>query len=285
MFGKKSADYVNWLNKKEYLDGLPSDISVANTGSTAGCSAFDYSYWHTDGINLGSNSQTLYYDFQMLKEYGSHLKSGAIVFITIEHFKFLVDYYTDPHASYKYYLWLSPDKIHNYSKKTDFLLHMFPLVEDKRFLKQELLVVLHKLQRKKSNEYLKSDEDWADYWVAGWYKQFGWDNESDSLSGELSNKVAYIMDILRDMLNYCLQNDWTPYLVTVPMSPKITQKLPHEIMDACLWTPIKKYSEEGYKVIDLYHDEIFEDDGLYRDALTMNEKGKKLFNEVIQKLM
>lgn len=287
MFGKKSPEYISWLKKKEYLDKLPYDLKAANTGSTAGFNAFDYKYWEITGANLGWQPQTLYYDFQMLKKYGSHLAKGANVYISIEEFKFLVDFYLQASASHKYYFILDPEQIYEYDKHTDKLLKSFPCIKDKRLFKSEIVPVIKKIIRYESNvsafdSVEEKDIYWSERWIRGWYNEFDWENDDSHLNEKLKEKVQFISGLLEEMLMYCYEKQWNPYLVIVPMSPNIINRLPQHIMDECLWEPINFFKEKKYKVIDLYHDKRFGFVDLYENALTLNEKGKELFNGIVQ---
>lgn len=287
MFGKNAKEYKEWLAHRDYLNALPDDIRVVNTGSTAGYKAFDYSGWPVPGYNFGWQPQTLYYDFETLKRYESHLAAGTVIFITIEHFKFLVDHYPDPTASYRYYFFLRPEQIKDYDPKTARLLRLCPCFVDKKLLRSEASGFVKRILRYKKpqlefHSHEEKDAYWGKRWLEGWYKEFGWQESTANLRAEQRECVAMVLNRLKAMLEYCIKHGWKPVVVVLPLSPSISDHLPHTIMEECLWHPLAEIRDAEYPVVDLFHETAFHDDGLYENALTMNHKGRQVFNTIMQ---
>ena len=285
MFGKNAKEYKEWLAHRDYLDTLPEGIKVVNTGSTAGYNAFDYSDWPIPGYNFGWQPQTLYYDFETLKRFESHLAAGAVIFITIEHFKFLVDHYPDPAASYRYYFFLEPEQIKDYDPETARRLRLCPCFVYKKLLRGAVISFVKRILRYKKPEFSSHEEKDA-YWgkrcLEGWYKEFGWQESTRNLSAEQRECVAVVLNRLKAMLDYCVSHGWKPVVVVLPLSPSISDSLPPTIMEECLWRPLAEIRDAGYPVVDLFHESNFHNAGLYENALTMNHKGRQAFNTIMK---
>ena len=285
MFGKNAKEYKEWLSHRDYLNAMPNGIKVVNTGSTVGYYAFDYSEWPVPGYNLGWQPQTLYYDFETLKRYESHLATGAVIFITIEHFKFLVNHYSDPATTYRYYFFLKPEQIKDYNPKTERWLRLCPCFVYKKLLRNEVVSLAKRILRYRNPQFNSHEEKDAYYGkrcLEGWYKEFEWQESTHSLSAGQRECVSVVLNRLKTMLEYCLNRGWKPIVVVLPLSPSISDYLPNTIMEECLWCPLEEIRKAGYFVVDFFHDMTFHDEKLYENALTMNQEGRQIFNKVMQ---
>lgn len=289
MLGKNTAEYKSWIARKKYMDNMPYHLKVVNTGSTAGYKAFDYQYWKEAGFNLGWQPQTLFYDFETLKKYGNHLAKGARIYICIEEFKLLVNHYPDPSAALKYYFFLDPEQIHGYDSKFDEKLRVAPCLVKKNLFRSEITSIIKKMLRYKTpiptfKTLEEKDRYYSNYYLAMWNREFGWVAEKPNLSENQVKSIEVNTERLKQMLLYCVAQGWKPIVVIVPFSPNISDRLPDNILNECLWRPLEKIKEYGYTVLDLFHDDRLHDYRLYEDGISLNEKGKKIFNEIIQEL-
>lgn len=290
MFGKNSDVYKGWLEKKTYFDRMPYGIEVANTGSTAGCRAFDYSFWPERGFNLGGMPQTLYYDFEILKKYSGHLKKKAKIFLCIEEFKFLIDHYPDRKSTLKYYFLLEPHQIHGYCEKTKKRLNRFPFLEDRYLARNELVKIGKKILHwqpdiPKFSSDKERDAHYSRYWLDLWFREFSWEWISPRLSRIQKENIRNNTERLKNMLEYSTGKELEPYIIIVPFSPGISALLPKDIMEECLFEPLELLKQEGYRVIDMFHDKRMHDSSLYEDSISLNDKGRRVFNVVIRGLM
>lgn len=290
MFGKNSSQYIEWVNHADELNHMPDNVMVVNTGSTPSYHAFDYTLWHEKGVNLAFPPQPLYYDFETLKKYSTHFKTGAVVLISIEEFKFLVDAYADEKTDHKYYLWLEKDQIRTYKGNTKFLIRHIPCVLHPRFVLHDLKqAVLRrggssdtKMSELKQNTLEKHDAQCAEKYFRGWEKEFGWEARG-CLSSDQKDNIKINYSRLEEMVDYCNGRCWHPYIVVLPFSPNLTRLLPGDILDECLWQPLEKIkTDRKIEIINLYFDPQFADYRLYKDALSFNDMGRILFNNVIQ---
>lgn len=289
MLGKNSPQYRVWADHAAKLKNMPYGCQVVNTGSTSSFKAFDYGLWELRGVNLGFQPQPLYYDFETLKKYSGHIAKGAKILIGIEGFKFLVDAYANEATDHKYYLWLNNEQIRTYKRCTKWLIDYAPAVLHPNFLRSEVKYRLKKFLRKenwysgqKGSASEKEDIDWARHWTDGWNKQFAWERGQTIREDQLTT-IAINEKRLSDMIDYCFDYNWIPYLVVLPFSPNLVKLLSEEVLNPGLWEPLERVRRaKGVQCINLYYDKRFSDVTLYADALTLNETGRRRFNSVIQ---
>lgn len=296
MLGKKTSKYKLWAEHARILNSMPKDCQVVNTGSTPSFKAFDYSLWSAKGFNLGFQPQPLYYDFETIKKYSTYIKKGAKILIGIEEFKFLVDAYDDESTDHKYYLWLDKGQIRTYNKKKERFIKYAPVILHPEFLvydvKQMAKIFLNKmvcvlkggrLDFKQRPNYTEEDDiRCAQQCINAWNKEFGWERGQQITTAQKAI-VCINKKRLGDMVDYCFIHGWNPYLVVPPFSPNLTKLLPEDILRDGLWKPINDISKEkNIPLLNFYYDERFADYRLYSDALTFNDDGKRLFNEIVQ---
>lgn len=296
MFGKKTSKYKLWIEHARILNSMPKDCQVVNTGSTPSFRAFDYSLWSAKGFNLGFQPQPLYYDFETLKKYSAYIKKNAKILIGIEEFKFFVDSYDYEPTDHKYYLWLNKEQIRTYNKNKEWLIKNAPVILHPEFLlydvkkttKNFLNKIVCLLNGKRSDfrqipHYTEADDiRWAQKWVSGWNKEFGWEN-GQQITAEQDEIVRINKKRLGDMVDYCFDNGWSPYLVVPPFSPNLTKLLSEDILRDGLWKPLEMVSKKkNIPLLNFFYDERFADYKLYSDALTFNDAGRRLFNRIIQ---
>lgn len=296
MLGMRSPLYLQWLYHATQLNELPKGLQVVNTGSTPTYKSFDYVYWNIEGANLGFQSQTLYYDYETLKKYNNNIRKGAKIFIGVEEFKFFVDVYDNESADHKYYLWLDSNQILTYDRKTAWLIKHAPVILHPEFilkgikrLAKGLLVAIKKHLNHdnnfghKSSIYTEEDDImWSKKYADSWNKEFGWECEQ-----KITSKQAQVIAInekrLSEMIDYCIESGWKPYLIVLPFSPNLTKLLSETILQDGLWKPLERISKEKkIPLLNYYYDKRFADYRLYSDALTFNEAGRRLFNRIIQ---
>lgn len=297
MLGKRSSQYLRWLDHAIQLNRLPNGLRVVNTGSTPSYKSFDYDYWNIKGVNLGFQPQTLYYDYETLKKYSRNISKGAKICIGVEGFKLFVDAYDDESTDHKYYLWLDGNQIRTYDKNKAWLIRHAPVVlhpeitlnDTKRLVKGILIAINSRLKKgssdlgQTSSTYTEEDDiRWSKKHADSWNKQFGWES-GQKIRSEQAKTIARNEKRLSDMLDYCIEHGWRPYLIVPPFSQNLTKLLSEDVLQEGLWKPLDRVSKEkNIPLLNYYYDERFADYKLYSDALTFNEAGRRLFNRIVQ---
>ncbi len=280
MFGKSTNTYRYWIKEKKRYETVPEILDFANLGSTCDENNYDYSYWKGTGFNFASAPQDMYYDNQLLEQYGSRLRNGAYLFINISEFAFLTDRYETDYHNHKYYGFLDSNRVWGYTRLKSILLKFAPGLLDSRYIKQEVKQILKSVLKKKSYT-LKSLEQLSIQLMANWKKEFGW-NEVVKLSEDQSKTLNRSWDIFMRDISFCKQHNIIPVVVIPPFCKSLIEIMPKEILDVCLWQYITRIREMDIKVVDFWHDIELCDNQYFKTPICLNEKGIKCFNLKLQ---
>ncbi len=282
MFGKNSVLYVSWMQEWKRYDEIPDNLDFANLGSTCDANNFDYSYWDGCGFNFASGPQDMYYDNQLLEQYGKHLKKGALVFISISEFAFLVDKYETDYHNYKYYGYVEPQRILNYSDRKAWMIKHCPGLLDNRQMKQEIKSFIKRILKLQRNATKASLEARSRQAMANWLHEFGWDDEV-KLTDEQRKTLSRSWDIFLKDIEFCDRNGLLPVIVVPPFNIHLKKIMPYNILDECLWDYIELIKKRGIKVVNFWDDKELEDERYYSTPICLNELGKDIFNRRLQK--
>lgn len=275
MLGRNSDSYRFWLKEWERYKKIPENIDFANLGSTCDANNFDYSYWNGIGFNFASAPQDMYYDNQILEQYGCHIKNGGYVFISISEFAFLVDKYETDYHNHKYYGYLEASRVCDYSLIKNILLKSFPGLVDNRYIKQEVKKIIKHFVDKEIMTC--SIKELSISSMTRWKKEFGW-NETAILTDYQKETLEKSWDIFLRNIKFCNENKLIPIVVIPPFNKYLKEVMPKEILDECLWCYIERMYKMGIKVVNFWEDEELEDEKYYRTPICLNEDGKKVFN-------
>lgn len=285
MFGRNSNIYTDWKETWERYKNFSASVSVVNLGSSASAYDFDYSLWDKEGINFASTPQTLYYDLQVLQQYGKKIRTGGIVFICLSEFCLLVNHYKSDSSNYKYYGYLDPDRILNYNILKSLLVRHLPGVIYPTLIKQEIsLYIKQKKIFEKSSNCYKQQETSEKVIVDSWKKEFGWEKEW-KLSQEQMNTINTTMKIVFDIISYCDKKEIKPIVIIPPFSSKLHKMIPESFIYMCLGKQVDELKKKKVLVFDFYNDEEMSKDELFENAIVMNSRGRKLFNYRLQEIL
>ncbi len=286
MLGKKSKLYRTWCLEWERYKCKPMGLELANLGSTCDANNFDYTYWNKRGFNFASAPQDMYYDSQLLEQYGDCLKKGAIVFISLSEFTFLVDKYGVDFRNYKYYGYVEPERIPNYSIRKARMIKYCPGLLCRECFKQELKEYLKKILRydswKKTTRV--SLEDSSKQMMSNWMHEFGWENGA-LITVEQKATMERSWNIFMKNIGYCHENDLIPVVVIPPFNAHLKKLMPVDILDDCLWNHIRAIKKLGIRVISFWDDSELEAEIYYQTPICLNEAGKEIFNHKLQVLI
>lgn len=274
-----------WQGAQKFWSINTFGLDVINLGSGAGVHAFDYSEAGVKGMNWALAPQSLVHDYNILRNYFSYLREGAVVIITICPFSCLYSQY-DKKANFKYYTFLHPATIIDFddNERTRALtIRSNPFkampVQSIKFTTKELLRVLkQKLMPNKHQIDLKAT---ADAMLNGWKNQFGITDLSAPLSEQHIAEQKSRRETLDEIIAFCSERDLKPVVVIPPMHHTLTDLFTHEFLDiyvnkfldgidAPIYNNMYKYSQE---------------DDCFASALFLNKDGAKRYtNDIIQQL-
>lgn len=283
MLGRNTASYRFWKIENERYRNMPESLDFANLGSTCDANNFDYKYWKGVGFNFASAPQDMYYDNQVLEQYGNRLKPDAIVFISISEFAFLTDRYETDYHNHKYYWYLDSTRIINYSDTKNRLIRTAPGLLDSRYIKQEIKELLVNVKGHittgQNNE--ASIEMLSKQCMSNWIHEFGWDEEA-SITDRQRETIKRSWDIFLENIEYCNRRGVTPIIIIPPFAGCLKEMMPNDILEECLWNYINQIKEKGLTVIDFWNSDILNDKRFFRTPIALNESGKRIFNNILK---
>lgn len=279
----------NYYDETKFFN-VPYNIQISNFGSSHGVYGFDYRN-HTKNyttFNFALISQTLSYDYLILKQYEDHFEDNGIMFIVISNFSFGYDEETEPDFNSKnsrYYRFLSPQNI----KQFDWKQYYFaPFILGPNSVLSEIKTNILNLFKKNKNQY-------EDLYEKGGVN-FDYEKDAEAtykrhIHVDKNGKIIILqkeVDALYGIINICKKHNIKPILVTTPYrseynnkySEKFYQQLHETISSICHKAHVEYH--------DYSHDPIFAKSYKYnRNADHLTPAGAvvftdKLFKELIE---
>ncbi|MDR1846635.1 MAG: hypothetical protein LBR17_00750, partial [Bacteroidales bacterium] len=261
-------------------DNFPDNLEIVNLGSNQPKYAFDYSETGVQGMNWAIGPQSFEYDLRVLMKYHWHLRDQAIVVIPVCPFNFFLLRYFNDSANYKYYKLLQPEQINNYSSLTKLLHIDYPVLTAKcNILRIIRDVPADKRMEIKTNSMSENEliKD-AEKWITGWLKQFQLDGLSDILlSEENRNNIEKNVEILREMIDFCLKNNYRPVITMLPVTKTLSDLFPESFIEKYILGNIQKANIKKIPIFNYLKDERFFSTDLYINSFFFNENGRKYF--------
>lgn len=275
---KNSNYFLEDYNKiKKFVDGVPENLEIVNTGSNHAYYGFNYD--DKKYFNFASGSQSLNYDYKILKQYSNNLKCDCKVLIVLAPLSFGFIDYKDDSSNSRYYFFMDKDKILNYSRLKKFLYVDMPILKSwKNFIR----IFLRKKEIKSIVNTPNNAEKEALLRINGWKKQFNLKNLLDKKSASyLKDEFENVKTILLDMIEFSLEHNWRPIIIIPPASVFFTEKISDEFMKEVLYDNIRFLKDKQIPILDYWKDDRLNDYKLYINSDFLNEKGSKLFTEIV----
>ena len=264
---------------------IPFNLKVINVGSWSSYYAFDYSKTGISGANWAIGPQTLWYDFQVIKNYHSYLSNGAHIILPLCPLSFYIVNYSDPQNDEKYHSFLHPILISNYSPKIKskmVLFHKLPLlVYPKGIIR--LIKDCSKKPWLKYNELnheeMKMD---ANKWMKSWTKQFSIENLEYPFSDELIKNREENISILKELIQFCQERDLNPVFVLPPISKELLELFPKSFCE-------QHINENIYRVIgnkkitylNYWGNKELSNPQFYFNSFCLNQLGREFFTKKV----
>ena len=262
--------------------GIGDNLEIVNLGSNHPKFGFDYSGLDVKGENWAVGPQTLEYDFAILQKNVSHLASGAVVVIPICLLKLFLWRQEGRAIHTKYYSFLEPQDIVGYSKLDKWRNYSFPLLFNPKCLIR-LLRDVKKDCRLTLNENLCKTEDAlnenADHWIDIWNKEFNIMLPTPTLSAENKNDIQKNIQILKEMIDYCLSMGLKPVIAILPVTNYLYSRFTPEFIEKHILAYIAESNEAKVPVVNYLTDERFTDPYLYINSFFFNTIGRKKFTK------
>ena len=281
------AKYMDMWNLR-MLGNQINDVEIANVGSSHGAYDFIYDGLTEDGyscFNFGSVSQTYQYDLALLKEYGSHLDEGCVVFIPVSYFSFNNETVNESEAqalSVKYYHFLSPKNVPDYDLYTDIVTTRLPILSAGEDLLKLLPVFSPSLKVLAAEA--ESDTGSAEMDEAA-VAEFA-NRAAMRFDRHFNNKETLFLPEretqLLSLIDYCKKHGLTPVLITTPFSVYYNNPVPEDFLDRFYGTINRIASDTNVSYYDYSHDARFGENLTYfSDSDHLNAEGAAYFMEII----
>lgn len=272
-----------WKGTTKFWTINSCDYDVVNLGSNSGKYAFNYEQLPIKGMNWAIGPQSLIHDYNILKNYFSYLKEGAIVLIPICPFSCLITSYTKD-SNLKYYPILHPATIMDFdeSERTRaFRIKLSPFKEMPYYcVKETMKEVLRTLYRIIKPRTQINFEKNADAWINLWKQQF----EIKDLDAPMSNKHKDERKerslLLCEMVRFCKERGLRPYVVLPPVHLALASRLSSVFLQNYVYDFIYESIDDKALLLDYLSNSIFED-SCFQNSYFLNKKGACIFTEKV----
>ena len=285
---------TNWY-QNQIADGLKFrkqisfNLDICNLGSNSGKFAFSYEGTGLNGENWAVGPQTLSYDFRVLKNYSSYLKEGAIVLIPLCPFSGCVKDYEDDSANHKYYSFLNPILILNYSPSTRDKVMQFvntpfqfsPLTAIKRLIK-DVPATNDIMLSSNSMDVVSLDND-ANKYIDSWKREFAISDLDAPVSERTKQNISYNTNLLKEMISFCLERDLEPVIILPPTTKALSSKLSESFRESYIYPIVRNDYAQRVPFLNYFDDALFSDNDLFYNSVLLNAKGRKVFTAVVMK--
>ena len=283
----KLTQRTNWYKKKiedvtKFRKEIPLDLDICSLGSNSGKFAFDFENTGLKGENWALSPQTLSYDFRLLKNYFSYLKDGATVIIPLCPFSSCIKDFEDDKYNHKYYSFLHPILILNYSQLTSEKIMRFVNKPFQDLPLRSILRILRDVPAE--NNKVMDDEslevDALNY-INNWKQQFSISDLDAPVTAENKDCITYNTNLLNEMISFCLERNLKPVIVMPPMTRALSSKLSEVFRENYIYSFIREANINQVVFLNYFDDERFVDSKLYFNSYFLNQKGKKIFTSQV----
>ena len=287
---------IIWLNvlykhTNHYKEGLSDvlkfkkpisqNVEIAVIGSNHPKYAFDFQETDIRGVNWAIGPEAFEYDYVILKKNVSKLADGATVVMPICLFSFFLYRFDNTNTYLKYYHILNKEEFPHYSVLGK-VKSIFPLL----FYPKLIRYIFKDIQPSNSlfvgynpkgtEEELNKD---ADNWIRGWEKQFNISLNEISLSDKNKCDIQENIQILKDMIEFCLSKKLKPVIAILPVTNYLYSKFTSEFVEKHILAYIVEANEAKVPVKNYLTDERFTDSSLYINSFFFNTRGRKKFTK------
>jgi len=269
-----------WAGVTKFWDINTFNFDVVNLGSNSGKYAFNYNGLNITGMNWAIGPQSLLHDFNILKNYFSYLREGATVIIPLCPFSSLISSYSKS-SNLKYYTFLHPATIIDFDEK-----ERIKALRIKRNPLKEIPLFCIKQSIKDLENYIYKKDETCNYelhakqFIEMWKKQFGIVDLDAPLSVENRKGHACRVQLLSEMIDFCLSRNLRPVLVIPPIHPALAQKLTPVFRENYIYSFVREANKKDAPFFDYIDHSEFREQSYYRNSFFLNEKGAIKFTRL-----
>lgn len=288
---KGSNWYHNVFPHLSEFERLKQGADVLCIGSTPARNAIDFrGMQDVKGYNLAVCPETIFYDFQVLKNYHSYLKANGTVLFVLCPFTFLKDFYRNEFGSksylnIRYYPILHRAMIDTFDYK---LYHKWveePLLIGKDAWKRLIKDAPRSTQmdQKTNPNSIEESRVICEQRVKNWMREFRMTtlNPSD-IPLETENAIQSNIEIYLKMKAFIEERGYKATIIIPPFPEEMISLIPRDLINHTLIEPIKKV---GLPFINYYGDKDWTRHDLYYHGFLLNSTGRQnLTKDVLTKI-
>ncbi|MBE6282881.1 MAG: hypothetical protein E7098_00865 [Mediterranea massiliensis] len=274
--------YWKGTTKFWYLSSC--DYDIVNLGSSSGKYAFNYEKLPIKGMNWAIAPQSLVHDYNILKNYFSYLKEGAIVLIPICPFSCLFTSYSKE-SNFKYYPILHPATIIDFdeSERTRaYRVKLSPFKEMpfyciKETIKELFIKTYRMVIPRNSMDFDKNAESWINLWK----QQFEIHDLDAPMSDKHKDEQNQRCKLLREIILFCLERNLKPYIVLPPIHPSLSSKFSTAFMKNYVYDFVYKAIDDKSLLLDYFQNNLICEDKYFINSYLLNKKGAIAFSKIV----
>lgn len=261
---------------------VPDKLKIINFGSSHGRDGFVYQdYGDKLAFNFALSSQTLNYDFNVMRNYEKCFQKDTVVFIPVSYFSLYWEEFDKDFESRnkKYYDFLAAKYIDNCNRKYFYLNKFLPVMTlENADISKALFEKVSLIDINKDNRFRVATD------IEDLEKSARLTYENHISSFKPNNPVINTRqgESLENILKLCKTNNWQAILVTTPFLDIYNKCYPDEFF-ICFTKDIQYFAEK-YQVpyLDYSRDERFENNlQLFANPDHLNLQGGKLFTSIV----
>ena len=271
-----------WGGVQKFWSINSFNLDVVNLGSNSGKYAFNYDGLDIYGMNWAVGPQSLVHDYNVLKNYFSYLRTGATVIITLCPFSSLVSQY-NKNTNLKYYTFLHPATILDFEeherikalKIKESPIKEIPWLSIKCTLKEGIKCINFK--RVSKCDMKRS----ATIFIESWKRQFDITDLDAPLSEKHLEDQRNRIQVLLEMIEFCMERDLKPVIVIPPMHPTLSSKFSETFRENYIYSFIRSANSMNASFMNYIDDMRFAEDRLFQNSFFLNETGAKRFTSIV----
>lgn len=275
---ERTSYYKNKIGQTDKFRKMPHNLKAVNMGSAHAREAFRYEGTGVTGFNFALQSQTLSYDYTLLKHYAKHLAPGCRVFIPIVPLLFCPTHYSGINNR-MYYHFLPKECIIQYSTLTNAVESLAPGLSSLTAIRAVLQG--SRVPQSPSMDLMQREEE-ALKMINCWKGNFHLNDVTDgSQAIPLQNQMEYNRKKLQDIVNFCHSKSFVPVIVILPVTDIMASKFSRSFLQSFIYDNLACVSDQTH-VFDYFEDKRFAQQyELFQDSEYLNEQGADLFTRTL----
>lgn len=283
------ADHQIYPDNYWYREHEERNYDLVNLGSSSAKWAYCYDDFGVKAMNWAQQPQTLLEDFNLLRSYHSILRKNGYVLITIMPFTGL-NKETGIYDAIKYLRLetqgeaIEPilfDKAKRYAK--------YPILFGRPAVKALVYYIFRKEIKGNclekwdcENNPLSEAELRADAkrWMANWQTQFGISDFEAPLTEENQRGREYRIDLMRKLVDFCIERDYQPVLVIPPVTEYLAKEFTPKFSQIYIYDFLERV-ERNVNILDYSKEKSLMEKDYYMNSFFMNKRGARKFTEKV----